>query len=133
MRDAASDSIFRTESSLPDSLLECAVACALRHGFSVALKPHINLLDGSPRLTVEPRDIAGWSWSYRAFLDPCLTLSVKYDVPMLVVGTELGKAADAPEFHAIVDDVRGRYGGKLVYAVCRKPWFRYVSLRHVLC
>jgi hypothetical protein len=113
---AHSDSIVATEETIDDSLLGRAIETVKNHGMEPILKPHIDLLDGEPRTSIAPANSPIWAGEYFAVLRRYAELSNHYDLGSFVVGTELDNVADRDFFHKIVGELRGIYGGRIIYA-----------------
>ncbi len=94
-------------------------------GMGVILKPHIWIsrynAEGQSRADLgfdaEP-DWEAWQDQYRTLVLHYARLAEETGADMLVVGTELARAArERPEFwRGLIADVRGIYGGALTYA-----------------
>src|SRR6266581_3484960 len=90
---------------------------ALAAGLRVALKPHVDLDDGSWRGGIEPRDPAAWFAAYRDFIVPWAALAQASGVAQFVVGTELaGTVGDEASWRETIRAVRGVFSGTLIYA-----------------
>ena len=87
-------------------------------GLKVALKPHVDVEDGTWRAQIAPTDPGLWWQSYADFLDHYTTIAVETRAEMLVIGTELASmsgASDDARWALLIDRVRGRYTGLLTY------------------
>jgi hypothetical protein len=115
-RDEKADSIFPTSETIPDSLLGRAITMARDSGFTVILKPHIDLFNGKPRCTIEPNDYAAWFTQYTAFITHYLDLAARFNLDRFVIGTELDHVASHREFLDLCDRVRSVYHMSLIYA-----------------
>jgi hypothetical protein len=101
-----------------DDAVRRAIAELHALGLKVALKPHVDVEDGTWRAQIEPSDPGLWWQSYTAFLDHYVEIALDSRVDMIVIGTELASmsgASYAPQWAALVDRVRGRYPGLLTY------------------
>jgi len=86
-------------------------------GLRVALKPHVDLDDGSWRGWIAPRDPAAWFDSYRAFLLPWAQLARTLAVEQFAIGTELaGTLAHEDQWRATIAAVRAACPSELIYA-----------------
>ncbi|MDX1741875.1 MAG: hypothetical protein R3178_11300, partial [Rhodothermales bacterium] len=99
-------------------------------GMGTILKPHIwvghHSTDGQQRDQIGFEDDAAWAlWesSYREFILHYADLATRIGADIFVVGTELATAAvDRPHFwEGLIQEVRGRFTGKLTYAA---NWYR---------
>ncbi|MBN1981044.1 MAG: hypothetical protein JW795_05910 [Chitinivibrionales bacterium] len=111
-----SDSIFRTNKTIPLSDLDAAIMQCKQKQLAVALKPHINLTNGNPRFRISPRNEGLWQQQYLALMEQYVELSNRHGLPLLVVGTELDAVADKEVFRHIVRAIRGSFAGELVYS-----------------
>jgi hypothetical protein len=115
-----------TEASADDDNVRYAIQLARSQGLKVLLKPHLDVSDGDDRGTIVPRDRDAWFRAYRAFLGRYADLAEDMGVDELSVGTELSAlSADRAGWLAVVDDVRGRYSGPLVYSA---NYFEYENV-----
>jgi hypothetical protein len=94
-----------------------AIAQAQDQGLMVAIKPHVDLDDGSWRGMISPPDAAVWFDSYRQFLLPWAGLADSVGATLFMVGTELaGTLGHEAHWLETIRQVRARYSGALVYA-----------------
>jgi hypothetical protein len=100
-------------------------AAAAERGMGVILKPHVWV--GHYDVEGQARDEIGfdtdahwqqWEASYRRFMLYYADLAAAIDADVLVVGTELHRAAQSREafWRGLIAEVRKRYGGALTYA-----------------
>jgi hypothetical protein len=111
-----SDSIFPTSQTIQDSSLAQAIRLSCDSGFSVALKPHIDPLNGTPRYQIAPDNMNKWSEQYAAFVGKYLKIATEMGLPRFVIGTELDNVSETNEFIGIVAKARTMYTGKILYA-----------------
>jgi hypothetical protein len=113
----SSSEIGPTDGSVADDDVRQAVGLARAEGLKVLLKPHVNPLDGGDRTQIDPADRNAWFQSYRGFITHYANLAQQLGVDEFAVGTELrGLSNDRQRWLAVVQDVRSRYHGPLVYA-----------------
>jgi Glycoside Hydrolase Family 113 len=98
-----------------------AVVAAAAHaralGLAVALKPHVDLDDGSWRGRIDPPDPAAWFTAYRAFLLPWADVAESTGAAVFEVGTELAGTVDHQAlWRDLIAAVRDRFSGELIYA-----------------
>lgn len=98
-----------------------AVAEAVRYaqtlGLEVALKPHVDLLDGSWRGDISPTNSAAWFEDYEAFILPWAELAESMGVAHFLVGTELaGTVRHEAAWRGVISNVRDRFRGEVSYA-----------------
>ncbi|MFP4015362.1 MAG: glycoside hydrolase family 113 [Chitinispirillaceae bacterium] len=115
-KTAECDSIFKTSATITDDNLVAAVKLARSVGFSVGLKPHIDLLNGEPRFTINSRNWSRWFHHYRMHILHYARMADQENLDLLVLGTELDNAASRPEFSDLIGEVRDIFGGKVTYA-----------------
>ncbi|MCA2219276.1 glycoside hydrolase family 113 [Jidongwangia harbinensis] len=102
-----------------DAALEHVISAAHRAGLRVLLKPLLDLAADNPgyRGTIRPADRAAWFASYTAFIGHYADLGARLGVAQFAVGTELaGVSADRAGWLRVIETVRGRYPGRLLYA-----------------
>lgn len=94
-----------------------ATAWARTLGLQVALKPHVDLVDGSWRGTIDPGDAGAWFDSYLDFILPWADLARTERMSFFVAGTELaGTIGAVDSWHRVLREIRQRFDGLLVYA-----------------
>jgi hypothetical protein len=94
-----------------------ATAWARTFGLRVALKPHVDLIDGSWRGTIDPSDAHAWFDSYLAFILPWADLARIEGMSFFVAGTELaGTTGMTDSWHRVMHEIRQRFEGPVVYA-----------------
>lgn len=113
----SSAEISPTDSSVADADLRLAVGLARSEGLQVLLKPHVDVLDGSDRSLIDPTDRDAWFRSYREFITHHADLAQELGVEQFAVGTELSALSpDRDRWLSVIEAVRSRYGGQLLYA-----------------
>ena len=86
-------------------------------GMRVAIKPHVDLRDGTFRGDIAPADPGAWFASYRAMLAHYAELARSVGADMLVIGTELTSMSEhTDQWRSLIADVRARFGGALTFA-----------------
>lgn len=112
-----SDSIFSTEETIPESTLCRIIEHTRSKGIEPILKPHIDLINGTPRYLCEPADINKWVDFYRDILLQYTRVSNLYGLKKFVIGTEIDKIADSKVFRSMIrNTVRQNFNGELLYA-----------------
>ena len=105
--------------------IRALAAAAEERGMGVILKPHVWVghydVEGQARDEIgfdTAADWAQWEASYRRFMLYYARLAADINAEVLVVGTELHRAAASREafWRGLIADVRGVYGGALTYA-----------------
>jgi hypothetical protein len=116
--DARSATIAPSAETPSDASLAHIVSAAHRAGLKVLLKPLLDLAgDGGYRGTIRPAAPAAWFASYTAFIVHYADLAARWNVAQLAVGTELaGVSGNRTAWNRVVESVRGRYPGTLLYA-----------------
>jgi len=115
----ASDIAPHPDRSNEDAVVRRAIDEMHGLGLKVMLKPHVDVLDGTWRAQITPRDPARWFSSYAAFLDHYVAIAREQRVEMLCIGTELASmsgASYAGEWTSLIARIRGQYPGLLTYA-----------------
>ncbi len=98
-----------------------AVAEAVFHaqtlGLDVALKPHVDLIDGTWRGNIVPADPAAWFDDYEAFILPWADLADSMGVELFLAGTELaGTVRHESAWREIIATLRNHFRGEISYA-----------------
>jgi hypothetical protein len=111
-----SNTMDSTSQTLPDSQLITAISLSQSYGFSVVLKPHIDLNNDVPRYKISPADYAIWINNYKRFINRYLRIAINAGLHDFVVGTELDGAVEHEEFYALCDSIRNACSMRLIYA-----------------
>ncbi len=102
-----------------DDAVVRAIDDAHARGLKVLLKPHIDVIDGTSRVDIQPADTARWFSNYRQYITHYAALAQAHNVEMLAVGTELA-SVDTSGYYSYWADaiagVRAEYQGPLTYA-----------------
>lgn len=123
---ATSNLVGPTGASVSEDDTRLAIDLAHDTGLKVMLKPHVDVLDGTDRQWIAPSDPDAWFRSYGAYVGRFVGLAQRADVEQFAVGTELsGLSGQRGRWLALIDDVRPRYGGRLVYAA---NYFEYQAV-----
>jgi len=94
-----------------------ALERALSLGMKVAIKPHVDLDDGSWRGRIAPSDPNTWFKSYQDFILPWVELAESVSATQFMIGTELaGTIQHAQLWRETIDKIRAVFSGKLIYA-----------------
>jgi hypothetical protein len=103
-----------------DASMDHVIGLAHQVGLKVFLKPLLDLEPtggGGYRGTIRPTDRAAWFASYTRFIGHYAELAARLDVEEFGVGTELaGVSRDHAAWYGVVEAVKVRYRGPLVYA-----------------
>ncbi len=100
-----------------DASVERAIQLAHQIGLQVFLKPHVDLIDGTYRGTIQPDNRAAWFSSYDSFITRYADIAARTKVELFAVGTELaGTSSDRDSWLEVVKNVRAHYQGPIVYA-----------------
>lgn len=103
--------------SATDDGVRTLAAAASSRGLTVALKPHVDVLDGTFRGEIAPSDPAAWMRSYTGFVTHIADLAASVGAGTLVVGTELQTLSGrTDEWRALIAQVRQKFQGRLTYA-----------------
>ena len=88
-------------------------------GMQTIMKPHVDVLTGQWRGEIKfttEEEWATWFSNYTSYITQIATLSAKYNVSILNVGTELaGTSMRASDWIAVVNTVKTIYSGPLTY------------------
>jgi hypothetical protein len=88
----------------------------------VFLKPHVNAEGGSNK--IRPDDREAWFTAYTAFITHYASMAQRLGVEQFAIGTELSSITDdRAAWLRVIEAVRSRYYGPLVYAASR-DWLR---------
>jgi len=103
--------------SATDDGVRAIAAAARDRGMTIALKPHVDVLDGTFRGDIDPDDPAAWMRSYTGFVTHLADLATEVGATTFVIGTELETLSRrTDDWRALIDQVRQRYSGRLTYA-----------------
>jgi hypothetical protein len=104
-------------SDMPDDELRAAIRDAHELGLSVVVKPHV-WVPQSWAGAIAMNSEANWrQWfaNYQTELDRVAHIAEEEHADALVVGTELAKTSQRPEWDALIGSVRSIYSGRLLY------------------
>lgn len=105
------------DKTLPDAEIERMAAQARAAGMAVAIKPHVDVRDGSFRGELRPDDRAAFYAAYGELVDRYATLARRVGADTFVIGTELVTLArDTGRWRALARRARAQFGGTLTYA-----------------
>ncbi len=120
-----SNQIYPSDNTPIDSGVINIISVAKAMGYSVMLKPHLDVEDGSFRGELEPSDIEAWFSSYINFILHYARLAQQTDVDMFCIGTELKNLSSRNEWIEITVAVRNTYQNYLIYAA---NWDEYPNV-----
>lgn len=118
METAASSEITADPAKTPsdESLLDAARE-ARRLGLVVAIKPHVDVRDGTFRGEIAPADRGAWFSSYGALVDRYAALADRAGARYLVIGTELSSmSGDEGAWRDLIERARNRFSGEILFA-----------------
>ena len=105
--------------------VETAIRRARRNGLKVALKPHLNMMDGTYRGEIDARDVDSWFRIYGLVLEYYADMAERLGASRLVVGTELeGMSGHTLRWRRLIRRLRDRFSGSLTYAANYDEVFR---------
>ena len=111
------DQISPDEGTPSDRGVRNAISLAHERGLKVLLKPHVDPLDKTDRHQISPSNPATWFASYSTFITHYAEIAADLGVEEFAVGTELnGVSGDRARWLRVIESVRERYSGVLVYA-----------------
>ncbi len=108
----SNDPVLGSDSSV--EAMRAALRQSLQAGLQPTLKVHV-WIPGHWAGDAAPTDPAAWFAAYQQALLPLAKLAQDEHAEALVIGTELRKLQDAPQWPALVAAVRKVYHGKLLY------------------
>lgn len=98
-----------------------AVRAAVRHaadlGLDAVLKLHVDVLDGTWRGLIDPRDPEAWFAAYGRSATVWAETSQEFGLPAFVLGTELATTMrHEVKWRALIEECREVYYGEILYA-----------------
>jgi hypothetical protein len=111
-----SSQMYPTNSTPIDSAVIHIIAVAKAMGYSVMLKPHLDVEDGTFRGEISPNDVPVWFSSYKDFILHYARIAQQTDVDLFCIGTELKSLSARNEWIEIIDSVRSIYDEPILYA-----------------
>ncbi len=121
-QDASSTVIARhpdPNKDISDARIRAAIQDAHSRGLQVMLKPHVDALNGQWRGDFNPSNPAAWFQSYTQFIVHYAQIAQQEGAELLCMGTEfktISGAANRDRWVAVINAIRGAYGGLLTYA-----------------
>jgi glycosyl hydrolase family 113 len=115
---------FRDEPTVTDDEVRWAVRAAHRRGLKVALKPVVNVADGTWRAHINFFDIevppepkwSAWFAAYTEFIVHHARIAAQEGVEMLCIGCEMVQTdRREDQWRALIADVRAVYDGLITY------------------
>lgn len=101
-------------------------------GLKPVLKPHIDCMDGSYRGNIDfGADEAAWTaWfsEYNNFIMHYAEIAQQEDVDLFIIGTELDRTTQRPEWDNIIQNIKSVYTGKITYGA---NWDSYPNVGFV--
>ncbi|MBD3347073.1 MAG: hypothetical protein GF401_18620 [Chitinivibrionales bacterium] len=105
--------------SIPDADFISACNRVVKRGFTLVVKPHVDVNTGDPRADIIPSDRPAWKASYLKFILHYAHLADTLGAHIFCVGTELtALSQDTHLWHEIIDSCRSRFRGLLTYSSC---------------
>ncbi|HEX2016144.1 MAG TPA: hypothetical protein VGN69_05565 [Solirubrobacteraceae bacterium] len=100
-----------------DASLVHAMVTARSLGLEVALKPQVDVRDGTFRGDIQPSSAPRWFAAYTSMVNHYAALASRTGARTLIVGDELtSMARDQVYFRAVIASARARFHGRLTYA-----------------
>lgn len=121
-QDASSNVIARhpdPNKDHTDARIRTAIRDAHSRGLQVMLKPHVDALNGQWRGDFNPSNPAAWFQSYTQFIVHYAQIAQEEGAELYCMGTEfktISGAANRDRWVAVINAIRGAYGGPLTYA-----------------
>ena len=118
MADATSTEIAADPAKTPsDRSVLGAARTAHELGLRVAIKPHVDVQDGTFRGEIAPSDRAAWFASYGELVDRYADLANEARAETLVIGTELtSMTGDEAAWRDLIARARDRFDGEITFA-----------------
>jgi len=118
MDDARASTVAPDPARTPsDASVLRLVRQARERGLRVALKPHVDVRDGTFRGEIAPLNETAWWASYAAMIERYAELANRGAADILVVGDELRSMSDdEAAFRDVIARARARFRGTLTYA-----------------
>ncbi len=121
MANATADEVRGDPAKTPtDESVLAAAAEAHALGMAVAIKPHVDVVDGTFRGEIQPSDPSAWFAGYGRVVDRYATLAQEADADVFVIGTELTSMtddpADADAWRALIRRARSAFDGRVTFA-----------------
>ena len=89
-------------------------------GLQVAIKPHVDVVDGTFRGEIQPSDRAAWFESYGNLVDRYAALAQQANADVFVIGTELttmtGSDGDTEAWRELIQRARSAFDGRITFA-----------------
>ena len=98
---------------------------AVEMGFSVTIKPHLDVADGTWRGEIRPADPAAWFERYTAFARHYAELAEEVGARALVVGTEMKGTESDDRWREVISAAREVFAGEIIYAA---NWDSYADV-----
>lgn len=108
---------IRRGEDMPDDLLRRAIRKARQLGFTVVVKPHVWVPKGWAG-AIEPGSESSWhSWfsHYRTEIERIAAIAADEGAGALVIGTELTKTIQRPEWSQLIAAARAKFPRTLLY------------------
>jgi len=100
-----------------NSSLIHAIEKAHELNMKVALKPMIDVIDGTWRGQIKPYNWTLWFQNYQKFINFYANLAQNHNVELFIVGTELRSSqTHESEWRNVINNVRNHFNGNLTYA-----------------
>ncbi len=105
------------EKTPTDASLLAAARLARGLGLAVAIKPHVDVRDGTFRGEVAPADRERWFASYGELVDRYAELAERAGAAQFVIGTELtSMSGEGDAWRELIARARKRFDGRILYA-----------------
>ncbi len=104
-------------SDMPDNELRAAIRDAHELGLAVVVKPHVWVPQSWAGAVVmnSEADWRQWFADYQTEVDRVARVAEEEHAEALVVGTELAKTSQRPEWNELISSARNIYSGRLFY------------------
>jgi len=118
METAGSGEVIADPAKTPtDASVLRAARRARSLGFAVAIKPHVDVLDGTFRGEIQPLDREAWFASYLSIVERYASLAQEAKAETFVIGTELtSMSADDGAWRDMIARARELFDGRITFA-----------------
>jgi hypothetical protein len=118
METATASEIVSDPAKTPtDESVLTAARRARSLGFEVAIKPHVDVRDGTFRGEIQPLDRAAWFADYAELVERYASLAEEARAKTFVIGTELtSMSGDDAAWRDLIARARARFDGRITFA-----------------
>lgn len=113
--------------SSTDEEIKNVILYAKKKGLKVMLKPHVDILDGSWRGSIEPSSTTEWFESYSDFILHFADMAEENNVKIFSIGTELKSLSNTEKekWEDLIEETDAEFRGKIIYSA---NWDEYKNV-----